>query len=107
MTVTISVSDIASAIRAGDSESETADITRLLAVATEIVERHAPLPLPSVIQNECVRLIIGYFFDMPNSWRFTGFAGVFRNSGAAANCSKSTDRWPRTSWGKHKPAPTD
>ena len=83
MAVTISVSDVASAIRAGGSESETADITRLLRVATLIVERFGPLAEVD-IQNEAVRLIIGYFFDMPNSWRYTGFAGVFRNCGAQA-----------------------
>ena len=81
MAVTISVADLAGAIRAGDSALETADITRLLAVATEIVERYAP-NAPDVIQNESVRVMIGYWFDMPNAWRYTGFAGVFRNSGA-------------------------
>ena len=83
MAVTISVSDVASAIRAGDSESETADITRLVAVATAVVERHTPLA-PDVLHNEAVRLIVGYWFDAPNTWRYTAFAGVFRNCGARA-----------------------
>ena len=82
MAVTISGADLRVAIRVeGSNDDEARQITRLLSVASEMVTRYAP-DAPSVIQNEAVILAVGYLYDKPNSYRFTGYADAFRNSGA-------------------------
>ena len=42
MAVTLTVEELAAALRLGDSPEELAEATRLLAYTSESVERHAP-----------------------------------------------------------------
>ena len=81
--MTIDASALASAIRVGDTPEETAEVTRLLATATELVTRHAP-DAPDAMHNEAMIRVAGYLFDMPQAARGAGFADVMRNSGAGA-----------------------
>lgn len=82
MAVTITVAEVAAAIRVGNTAEETAQVTRLLAYATEAVTKHAP-DAPDVIQNEAVILLVGYHYDKPTVSGSAGARG-FRNSGAAS-----------------------
>ena len=81
--VTLSVAQLAAALRLGDSTEETAEATRLLAFATEAVTRHAP-DAPDTISNEAAIRIAGYALDAPNAGRGAGWADIGRNSGAWA-----------------------
>ena len=83
MAVTISAADLAAALRLGDSAEELAQVTRLLAYATEAVEKHSPLA-PEAVQNEAVIRVAGYLYDMPTSSRGAGYAAVLRNSAAGS-----------------------
>ena len=82
MAVAISAKDLAVALRLGSSAEELAQVTRLLAYATEAVEKHSPLA-PEAAANEAVIRIAGYLYDAPTSSRGAGYAAVLRNSGAA------------------------
>ena len=82
MAITITVSELAAALRLGDSVEETAEATRLLAYATSAVEHHAP-DAPAVAQNEAVVRLAGYLFDQPFATRASAFANALRNCGAA------------------------
>ena len=80
MAITLTVQQLAAALRLSDSAEETAEATRLLAYSTAAVEKLAPTA-PDVVQNEsCIRLS-AYLFDMPNAGRGAGHADVLRNSG--------------------------
>lgn len=80
--VTLTVDALAAALRVGDSAEETAEVTRLLAYATEAVTRHAP-DAPDVVLNEAAIRLAAHLFDQPNSTR-GGYANALRNSGAGA-----------------------
>ena len=80
--VTLTAQELAAALRLGDSPEELAQATRLLAYATEAVEKHAP-EAPETVQNEAAIRIAGYLYDAPMSSRGAGYAAVLRNSGAA------------------------
>ena len=82
MAVTISAAELAAALRLGDSPEELAHATRLLAYATEAVEKHSPLA-PKAVAAEAAIRIAGYLYDAPMSSRGAGYAAVLRNSGAA------------------------
>ena len=81
--VTLTVAELAAALRLGDSTEETAEATRLLAFATAAVTKHAP-DAPDVVLNEAAVRLAAYLFDMPNAGRGAGYADAVRNSGAAA-----------------------
>ena len=81
MVVTFSVVDLAAALRLGDSAEETAEVTRLLAYATEAVVNYAPAA-PDVVMNEAVRVLSGYLFDVPTAGRGMAYANALKNSGA-------------------------
>ena len=83
MAVTITVADLRAALRLGDSTEETAEVTRLLAYATEAVTKHVPTA-PDAVHNEAVVRLAGYLFDSPFAGRRAEFANALRNSGAAA-----------------------
>ena len=53
MAVTLTLAALSGALRLGDSAAEQAEAVRLLAYATEAVERHAP-SAPAATQNEAV-----------------------------------------------------
>ena len=60
MPVTLTVPELAAAIRVGESTEETAEVTRLLSYATVAVEHHAP-DCPDVVHNEsAIRLGVIY-----------------------------------------------
>ena len=85
MAVTITVDELLAALRLGTTDAETAQATRLLAYATEAVEKHAPgEDVPVTIQNEAVVRLSGYLFDQPTAGRGAAYANALRNSGAAA-----------------------
>ena len=83
MAVTITAADLATAIRLGTSTEETAQATRLLAVATAIVERYAQ-SAPEAVQNQAVVQVAGYLYDQPAASQGAGTANALRNSGAAS-----------------------
>ena len=80
-TVTLTVEQLAAALRLGNSTEETAEATRLLAYATEAVARYAP-NAPDATSNEAAIRLAAYLFDMPNAGRGVGYANALRNSGA-------------------------
>ena len=82
MAVTLTVAELLAALRLNDSAEETAEVTRLLAYASEAVTQHAP-EASETAMNEAVRRLGGYFFDMPEAGRGDGYANALRNSGAA------------------------
>ena len=81
MAVTITSAELLAALRLGDSTEETAEVTRILAYSTEAVEKHAP-SAPSATQDEAVRRLAGFLFDMPEAGRGMAYANALRNSGA-------------------------
>ena len=81
MAVTLTVEALAAALRLGDSAEETAEVTRLLAYATEAVTQHAPSASETAM-NEAVRRLSGYLFDQPEAGRGMAYANALRNSGA-------------------------
>ena len=87
MAITLTVQQLAAALRLGDSAEETAEATRLLAFASVAVERHlgaAFATTPEAVVNESVVRCCGYLYDMPNAGRGAGHADVLRNSGVLA-----------------------
>ena len=86
MSVTITAAALAAAIRAGESSDETAEVTRLLAYATEAVERYAP-DAPDTVHNEATVRLSGYLYDQPNTSARAGYADALHNSGAASMLS--------------------
>ena len=83
MAVTLTVDQLRDGIRAGDTQQETDILTRLLAVSTALVEKHAP-NAPEAVQNEACIRVCGYLFDQPNASARQGYASALRNSGARA-----------------------
>ena len=70
-------------MRLGDTPEELATATQLLAVATEMVEKHAPAA-PTVIMNQAAVAVCSYLFDRPFASRYSGYANIGRNSGMAS-----------------------
>ena len=83
MAVTLTVEQLAAAIRLGSTDAETAQATRLLALGTVAVTKHAP-NAPDTIQNEAVVRVAGYLFDAPQAAQGTGYADLLRNAGVLA-----------------------
>ena len=81
MAVTLSVAQLAAALRLNDSIEETAEVMRLLAYCTEAVEQHAPTASDTAM-NEAVRRLAGYLFDMPEAGRGMAYSNAMRSSGA-------------------------
>lgn len=82
MPVNLTVTALAAALRIGETTEETAEVTRLLAYATEAVGKYAP-DAPEATANEAVIRLAGYIYDSPNTSARTGFANALNNSGAA------------------------
>ena len=82
MAVTLTVEELRAALRLNDSTEEIAEVTRLLAYATEAVEQHAP-DASDTAMNEAVRRLGGYLFDQPEAGRGMAYANAMRSSGAA------------------------
>ena len=83
MAVTITIEELQATLRLGDTAEETAEVTRLLAYASEAVTKHAPEATDTAM-NEAVRRLSGYLFDQPEAGRGMAYANALRNSGAAA-----------------------
>ena len=81
MAVTVTVADVAAAVRVGDSAAEMAEMARLLGVATDLVRKFAPLA-PDSVANEAAIRIVGYLYDQPYASRGVYYADAVRNSGA-------------------------
>ena len=82
MAVTLTMPELRAALRLDDGEVN-ADVTRLLASATALVERHAP-EAPAAMQNEAVIRVAGYWYDQPTAHRGDGFSNAIRSSGAGS-----------------------
>ena len=86
MAVTITVADIAQAARIGDSDAETAEITRLRAYAIAEIARHLggayATTADVVVDEACIRLC-GFLYDCPTAPGSARYANALRNSGAA------------------------
>ena len=87
MAVTLTVEELTTALRLGDTPEETTEATRLLAYATEAVSRHLAAAYddtPDVVLNEAAIRIAGYLFDQPTAARGDTYANAMRSSGAGA-----------------------
>ena len=80
--VSITVAELTAELRLNDTAEETAEVTRLLAYATEAVTQHAP-DASETAMNEAVRRLAGYLFDQPEAGRGMAYANALRSSGAA------------------------
>ena len=77
------VNDLRAALKYGNSTAETVELTRLLAVGSELVSRHTNgSAIPDDIRAEAIIRVCGYIVDSPFSSPGSGYAGVFHNSGA-------------------------
>ena len=83
MAVTLTVAQLANALRVGDTTEETEILNRLLEVGSSLVATYAP-GAPDGISNEAVVRVAGYLFDQPNAGRNTQYANALRGSGAQA-----------------------
>lgn len=86
MAVTLTVAELRSAMRLGNSVDETTEATRLLAYATEAISRHlgtAYAGAPEAVVNEAAIRLGSYLFDQPSTSRGPGYSNAIRNSGAA------------------------
>ena len=86
MAVTLTVAELAGAIRVGSAPEEVAEVTRILGYVTEAIDRHlgdAYADAPVVVVNEAAIRLTGYYYDHPNTPARDGFANAMRNSGAA------------------------
>ena len=87
MAVSISAADLAAAMRVGNSTTETAQVTRLLAFATTVVTDYAA-SAPDDVHNEAVIRLSAYLYDAPFSAANGQFANAFRSSGAESMLSR-------------------
>ena len=74
---------VASAIRAGRSAEELVEVRRILAYATEAIDRHAP-DAPEATKDEATIKLCGYVYDMPTISAGASVAHALRNSGAGS-----------------------
>lgn len=77
----VTVEQLRDALRVGDTTEETAEVTRLLATATALVEDKAPTA-PEGLRDEAAIRIAAHLYDKPNYEPGAGYAQLFRNSGA-------------------------
>ena len=87
MAVTIGIDEVKRAIRVGDGADETAEVGRLLALATIIVQDYAP-HAPGALQDEAAIRLIGYLYDQPTLSRQGQYSAAVRNCGMAALLSQ-------------------
>ena len=87
MAVTLTTSELLSALRMGSTPEETQEATRLLSYATTAIEKYlgdAYEDTPEAVVNEASIRWTGYLFDMPFASRGTAFSSAITNSGAGA-----------------------
>ena len=87
MAIAITVSELLSALRMGDTPEEIAEATRLLGYSTQAISDYLGSEYEgtaeTVVSEAAIRLS-GYLFDQPYASRGTGFAASLANSGAGA-----------------------
>ena len=77
------INDLRAALQFGNSTDETVELTRLLAVGSELVSRYSNgSTVPDDIKAEAIIRVCGYIADSPFSSRGDAYAGAFHNSGA-------------------------
>lgn len=86
----VDVNQVAGALRLTDGvaapeAAQAAILARLLSAAGEIVGHYAP-EAPTVIKDEAVIRLCGYWYDQPTAGRGQGWANAWTNSGAASLC---------------------
>ena len=81
MAVTFTATELAAALRLGDSSEELVEVTRLLDYASEAVDQYAP-DASDAAHTEACRRLCGYLYDMPEAGRYDAYANAMRNSGA-------------------------
>ena len=81
MAVTFTATELAAALRLGDSSEELAEVTRLLTYASEAVAQYAP-DASDAAHTEAARRLCGYLYDMPEAGRGEAYSNAMRNSGA-------------------------
>ena len=87
MAITITVSELLSALRMGTTTEETAEATRLLGYASQAVSDYlgtAYEGTPASVVNEAAIRLSGSLFDQPYASRGQGFAASLANSGAGS-----------------------
>ena len=77
----VTIDNLITALRLGDTTEEREIAERLLAAAQEVVNKQAP-NAPDVLKDEAVIRLAAYWYDMPQAARGAGFANALRNSGA-------------------------
>ena len=79
----ITAEELRDALRVGDSEEETAQVTRLHAYAQAAISKRAP-DAPEVVSNEAMVRLAAYLYDQPLAPTGDGYASALRNSGAGS-----------------------
>ena len=82
MAVTLTIAELADALRLGSSPEELAQVTRLHAYGGEAVVRHAS-GATDAAHNEALIRLSGFLYDQPTVTRGDGFSNAIRSSGAA------------------------
>ena len=78
---------VSRALRLGNTAEETAEATRLMAVAVALVTKHAP-DAPAAVRPAAASRTAGYLYDQPNAGRGAAYADAVRFSGASALLSE-------------------
>lgn len=81
MAVTINAEQLRSALKIGETQEESAEITRLLAFARSVVERRAG-SAPMEVCNEAIIRLAAFYYDRPFWHRGALAESAMRNSGA-------------------------
>ena len=86
MAITITVAQLASAMRVGETAAETEQVTRLLVYAEVAISQHlgsAYATAPDAAVNEAAIRIASYLYDQPTASGGLAFGNAMRFSGAA------------------------
>lgn len=81
MAVDLTAEQLRSALRLGDSATETAEAERLLTYAKAVIPARAP-GASTVVHTEAAIRLCAYLYDKPFASRGTSYANALRNSGA-------------------------
>ena len=88
MAVTLTVAQLAAALRVGSTTEETAEVTRIRTYAVTAITRHLGdtqyAAAPAEVVNEALVRLSAYLYDRPSATAGAGYAGAMRNSGAGA-----------------------
>ena len=82
MAITLTIAELADALRLGSSPEELAQVTRLHAYGGEAVIKHAS-GATDAAHNEALIRLAAYLYDQPTVTRGDGFSNAIRSSGAA------------------------